>query len=110
MPCLASPRLASPRRPLSTCTNVRHRFADKFNLRQYINFRTKVEKVKRCPKAGKWTVSFKRNRYSPPHRAYPEVPAENPEVRYYCMVKATYPPPPGEIDDGRRWRNRKGIR
>eukprot|EP00904_Undaria_pinnatifida_P001516 jgi/Undpi1/11365/HiC_scaffold_30.g13662.m1 len=54
-------------------------FANKFNLRQYINFRTKVEKVQRCPKAGKWTVSFKRNRYSPPHRAYPAVEAENEE-------------------------------
>ncbi|CAM9452271.1 unnamed protein product, partial [Hapterophycus canaliculatus] len=32
-------------------------FAKKFNLRQYINFRTKVEKLRRCPKSGKWTVS-----------------------------------------------------
>ena len=61
-------------------TSGAYSFAKKFNLRQYINFRTKVEKLQRCPKSGKWKVSFKRNRYSPHHRAYPDVEPEDPNV------------------------------
>ncbi|CAM9408227.1 unnamed protein product [Choristocarpus tenellus] len=54
-------------------------FAKKFDLKSHINFSTKVEKLKRCPKSCKWTVWFKRNRQAPPHRAYPDTPKENPE-------------------------------
>lgn len=64
------------------------RFAEKFKLRQYINFKTKVEKLERCPKSGKWKVSYKRNRYSPPHRAYAAVEEENPEVISSLMTTA----------------------
>lgn len=68
------------------CTHAAHRFAKKFNLYQYINFKTRVEKLQRCPKSGTWKVSVKRNRHSPCHRAYPDVPAENPEVGVFVGV------------------------
>ncbi|CAM9573118.1 unnamed protein product [Phaeothamnion confervicola] len=84
-------------------------FAKKFNLYECINFRTSIEKLKRCPETGQsvdsnndppafnirevdpqspaswkretsisWTAWIKRNRASPPHRAYPATPAEDP--------------------------------
>mmetsp|Transcript_2540 Transcript_2540/g.3755 ORF Transcript_2540/g.3755 Transcript_2540/m.3755 type:complete len:555 (-) Transcript_2540:162-1826(-) len=54
-------------------------YADKFGLFEHINFRTSVLKVQKCPETGKWTAWIKRNRHVPPHRAYGEVPEENPE-------------------------------
>ncbi|CAM9432952.1 unnamed protein product [Discosporangium mesarthrocarpum] len=56
-----------------------HGYADKFDLKKHILFRTRVEKLQRCGKSGKWTVWYKRNRYSPPHRAYEDVPEEQPQ-------------------------------
>lgn len=54
-------------------------FAKKFDLYKYINFRTKVEKTTRCPVSGIWHIKYKKNRWSPPHRAYAPVPEEDPE-------------------------------
>lgn len=55
-------------------------FAKKFDLYKYINFRTRVENIKRCPTTGVWHVKYRKNRYSPPHRAYDPVPEEDPDV------------------------------
>jgi|UniRef100_A0A7S2UXY2 dimethylaniline monooxygenase (N-oxide forming) len=53
-------------------------FAEHFDLMKHIKFRTKVEKLMKCPKSGKWICTYKENRYVKPHRAYGEVSAEDP--------------------------------
>lgn len=41
-----------------------------------------MEKTTRCPVSGIWHIKYKKNRWSPPHRAYAPVPEEDPEVNY----------------------------
>lgn len=72
-----------------------YRFAKKFGLHKYINFRVRVEKIKRCNVSGKWHVWTKHNRTAPPHRAYDAIAPENPEVRthgrsFYLSVQLVY--------------------
>lgn len=48
-------------------------FMDQYDLKRHINFSTAVKEVKKCPKSGKWLVSFQRGVASSGGRA-PTVP------------------------------------
>lgn len=58
-------------------------FTDHFGLRENIRFRTAVERLRKCPKSGKWIADLKGNRWSPPHRMYGELPEEDPNEPVY---------------------------
>lgn len=45
-------------------------FADKYDIKKNIKFRTKVEKIDKCSETGKWVIEYRGGQYVPPHRTY----------------------------------------
>jgi dimethylaniline monooxygenase (N-oxide forming) len=72
-------------------------FAEKYDIKKHIHFRTLVTKIVKCPKSNKWVVTVKHNRGTPtikPHRAYDTPPPDKedePDTVYTfdCLAIAT---------------------